>query len=172
MHGNGICQLRGEAHQLRFTIGSSFAIDAAIPDGADAAARRLYDGDFMIEELREVAAHLLVGGGATYAEAHRLLDGLPIRETPALAYAALKCFADSPSDEENEPMRPSAEKKASLGDVYAVGFQLGLKPQEVRDMTVWEWGRCVEGWSRAQGADDEVRAPEKTDIDDLVAKYG
>lgn len=111
----------------------------------------------------------------SYAAAHACVVAANLREVTKICLSILICCMpqEEAGESEQKPASSSDEirLKSRAADIYSMGFQIGLKPHEVRSMTVWEWGRCVEGWNSAHGAGDEVKAPAKSELDALVAKY-
>lgn len=174
-HGLSVCKIAGEWRQLRLTLGASFAIDESIPDGIEAFIERVHNGSFRLNEFRVAVTNLLVGGGMSYAAAHACAVAANLREVTKICLSILICCM--PQDEAGESEQKSSSSsdesrlKSRATEIYSMGFQIGLKPHEVREMTVWEWERCVEGWNRAHGRGDELKAPAKSELDDLVARY-
>lgn len=173
-HSLSVCKIAGEWRQLRLTLGAAFAIDASIPDGMDAFLDRVQNGSFMMREFRTAVSSLLVGGGMSYAAAQQCIAASGLQEVTKICLSILICCA---SPDEGQPQKETGgptevyRLKDKAAEIYSMAFQIGLKPQEVRDMTVWEWSRCVEGWNRAHGRGDEIKAPAKSELDALVAKY-
>ncbi|WP_424938674.1 GTA-gp10 family protein [Agrobacterium pusense] len=173
-HSLSVCKIAGEWRQLRLTLGAAFSIDESIPDGMDALIERVRTGSFMMREFRVVAANLLVGGGMSHADAQRCIAASSLREVAKICLSILICCLSQDEGQSQpavtEPV-DSSRLKDRAAEIYSLAFQIGLKPHEVRNMTVWEWSRCVEGWNRAHGRGDELKAPARSELDDLVAKY-
>jgi hypothetical protein len=48
---------------------------------------------------------------------------------------------------------------------------MGFTPREIDDLSLWEFGACVSGWSKANGGESKPAAPSDEEHDALVAKF-
>lgn len=167
MHGLIIDHLAGEPQAFRVTIPAYFRLDEP-----GEIYRRLVTGDWTLADVVTVLRAALIGAGMPPADAART-SAIPLRETAHGAAVAASALAASMSDEgeEREDNGEGSHPKVTLGSIYATGFSIGLKPRDVDAMTLWEFGKCVDGWNDAHSAAD-TEAPSRNEIGNLVAKYG
>lgn len=114
----------GEERLFRLPIGRLRALQEKTDCGPQELAERLFGNTWRVDDVRETILQGLIGGGATQAEATRLLglyfDDLPIRQFVPLAIgvvmAALVGSEDEPGEmagEANQPTHSPEGRSAS-----------------------------------------------------------
>lgn len=48
---------------------------------------------------------------------------------------------------------------------------MGFTPRDVDDMTLWELSAAVDGWNRANGAQDSLEPPTEEEFEDMLLRH-
>lgn len=59
-----------------------------------------------------------------------------------------------------------------FGKLYGAGAALGYTPADVDACSFWQFGECVEGWKKANGAADNVKPPSDLEFEALLERHG
>ena len=59
-----------------------------------------------------------------------------------------------------------------FGALYGTGAVLGFTPRDIDGMTLAEFDACVEGWKRANGADEKPEPPSEATFEKMLAEAG
>jgi hypothetical protein len=176
MHGVVVYRWANDWRTFRLTISGMAAIEAAIGKPVWDIYSTMERGEFRLVDVWCTLRFGLVGGGLDFAASERLLEKPTVAGMAnALPIAvAIMRAAFMPPPGESLPDTKAGDddaEKITLGTIYKNAFAVGLKPRDVDDMTLWEFGQCVAGWNAAMGGEKED-APSRDEIAALTAKYG
>lgn len=171
MHGIIIARHAGALHAFRLTLPAYFELDRAV--SVSALIGRLQARTFTLADLRAGLRAVLLGGGASPVAAAEALERLRIRDMESVADIVGATVAASllPPASEMEEADGDGDP-VTMGDIYATGFAIGLKPREIDELTPWEFSRCVAGWNQAHSPDAAPAAPKQDEMAELFARYG
>ncbi len=161
-HGLTIATVGGERHALRMTLPAYFTL----PD-VGALIRRLAGGTFTMEDVRSIWRACHQGGPVAGLEAVEAAGLAGLREAALWGAMAISAGLTSP-DGKHEP---GGDEEVTLGDIYQIGFAIGLKPREVDELTPWEFQQAVAGWNMVHG-DQKDEAPKQDELAELFGRYG
>ena len=167
MHGTIIARHAGVLTAFRLTLPAYFDLDRNLPGGVSGLIGRLRARSFTLADLRTAYSAIAQDSPLGAAERLRLCDV----ENIALVVGATVAAGLLPPVGE-EPESGGDGEPITMGDIYATGFAIGLKPREIDEMTPWEFSRCVKGWNIAHGGEEKPAAPKQDEMAELFAKYG
>lgn len=171
MHGYVTTKIRGAHYALRVTIGAYFAIEDQADGGIKGITDRLADLTHTVADVRIGIINALVGAGMDMAKAYDAFARFTLQDMPALAVALnLAIDACSWGIDDNGKTAKKGDP-LTLADVYESCFIIGIKPWDVDRMTLFQWGRCVEGFNIKQGGESSIDPPSSEELTDLFARY-
>jgi hypothetical protein len=143
---------------------------------------RLVTGRWLIQDIREVVRLGLIGGGLKPVEAVKLvrqyIEARPVVESLELAtrilQAALVGAPEEPvgtvAGKDTEKIDDLPNGKLRFAKIYGAGAAMGFTPQQVDQMTVWQFFAAVDGFVKANGgaADSTLSETEKDEIWDWM----
>lgn len=171
MHGYVTTKIRGAHYALRVTIGAYFAIEDQAEGGIKGLTERLGTFNHTVSDVRIGVVNALVGAGMDMGKAFDTFAAFKLSDITALA-AALALALEQCAWGIDDTGKPSKkEEPLTLADVYESCFIIGLNPWDVDRMTLFQWGRCVEGFNIKQGGEASIAPPTNDELTDLFARY-
>lgn len=61
------------------------------------------------------------------------------------------------------------DEPIAYSDLYGTGCAIGFTPREVDELTFWEFAACIDGYNRANGADEMPEPMSGEEFDEAVA---
>lgn len=164
---------------FRFGVGEFEGLQKAVDSGPNRVLLRLVTADWRIADVIETIRFGLIGGGEKPENARAMavnaLDVWSPYRLSLLAARVLERFlmqdAHDPTGEDagGEPNEdPFGRWKFS--DYYAAGAVLGFTPQEVQDMTLWQFRAAYEGWKAANSSETAKRPDLSTNAAEALAR--
>jgi hypothetical protein len=65
-------------------------------------------------------------------------------------------------------MSPDPDAPIDFGRIYGTGAALGFAPDQVDRCSFWQLGVCVDGFNKANGAEDKIEPPTDAEFDALL----
>lgn len=172
MHGYVTTKISGAHYALRVTIGAYFAIEDQAEGGVKGLAERLTSFTQTVTDLRIGVVNALVGAGMDMAKAYDTFARFKMKDMSALA-VALNLAIDACSwGIEDKGKAGDKGDPLTLGDVYESCYLIGIKPWDADRMTLFQWGRCVEGFNLQQGGETSIVPPTSEELAALFERYG
>lgn len=150
---------------------------------------RLQNGTWKVEDIAQTIRLALIGGDKSLnpVKAKKLVDRYvkerPVLENMALAQAiiAVALFGG----ENKEPIEEAKKKekdgeetvldkdgKMTFQHIYGMAAVMGMTPQDVDGMSIWQFRAAVEGYSKAHAPqDDSLSSAEKDELFAMVQEY-
>ena len=142
---------------------------------------RLNSGEWRIEDISNVIRLGLVGGGMSPTDAltkvRRYVEERPPLENHTLAVVVLQAaLMGSPEEAVGERVDGGKSNgrviddlpngKIRFADIYGTGAAIGFTPQEVNEMTMWQFMAAVDGYVTANSSEDN-KGMSKKEQDDV-----
>lgn len=176
MHGLVVYRWPNDWQAFRLTISGMAALEGALGRPIWDTYTLMERGEFRLIDVWLTLRFGLVGGGMAVPAVEQLMEKpsvAGIADALHIAIAIMRAaFMPPPGVEMPDAKGKSGEaEKITLDKVYKHAFAVGIKPREVDEMTMWEFGQCVDGWNAAHGGEKED-APSRDEIAAMVARYG
>jgi hypothetical protein len=176
MHGVVVYKWADDWRTFRLTISGMAGLEGALGKPVWDVYTAMERSEFRLIDVWCALRFGLVGGGMDIAAAERLMEKPTVAKLAGAVPIALAIMraAFMPPPGEKLPDTKAGDddaEKITLGTIYKNAFAVGIKPREVDDMTLWEFGQCVAGWNAAMGGEKED-APSRDEIAALTARYG
>ena len=130
--------------------------------------QRLTAGTWRVGDIAHSLRLGLIGGGmapvAALNKVREYVEKRPPGENVLPAHAVLSAGCMGAPDEETRRDRPAASDSDRLDDlpdgkfrfatIYGAGAAMGFTPQQVGEMSVWQFMAALDGFAKANSSDD------------------
>lgn len=139
---------------------------------------RLATGRWLVQDIREPIRLGLIGGGLKPVEALKLVrqyvEQRPAVESLELATRVLQAAIVGAPDEpvgdgagkDGEKIDDLPSGKLRFARIYGAGAVMGFSPQQVDQMTLWQFFAAIDGYVKANGGGQDTKLSE-TEKDDI-----
>ena len=164
-------------YSFRLAWGELVELQEKCDAGPYVVLQRLLGVEWRMEDIVEVVRIGLIGGGLEPAKAltltKRYVKSRPPTETLPLARAILMAgILGAPDEKVGATSGYSHEQpergKMEFAPIYGKGAVMGMTPQDVNKMTVWQFIAAWEGYVKHHSGDDKMTEKESQDLFDWL----
>lgn len=153
----------GQLHRFRLCIGELETVQEVCDCGPYELFDRLTVEDRRCLHIETIVCAGLRGGGVDNGQANGLFrlatsGGYPPSLHAAVAHRILHAACVGAVDEQIQPTKGKAEEplpngKMRFASFYGNGAAMGFTPQQVRQMSLWQFRAAASGYARANDAE-------------------
>jgi hypothetical protein len=158
---------------FRLSWGSLIELQEAVGMGPYAILNQLNSDQWKVEQISEIIRLGILGGDKTLhpTKATKLVDRYvkdrPPFENLVLARAVLTvALFGAPDEDENKSAAKGDEIETTDGklkakEIYGAGAVMGFTPQQINEMSVWQFMSAFDGYVKHHAPDDGKLTPEE-----------
>lgn len=140
---------------------------------------RLVTGRWLVQDIREPIRLGLIGGGLKPVEALKLVrqyvEQRPAIESLEIATRILQAGLVGAPDEpvgveagkDGEAIADLPDGKLRFAKIYGAGAVMGYSPQQVDEMSMWQFFAAIDGYVKANGGGGKEGALSDTEKDEI-----
>jgi hypothetical protein len=173
------------SYVFRLPWGLLVELQEKLESGPYAVFKRLLGDDWRVEDISETIRLGLIGGDkdikpiAANKLVTRYVRERPLAENVPLARAILQVALFGAGDEEDKPKATeksdeveTSDGKLNMKAIYGAGAAIGFSPQQVNEMSVYQFIAAVDGYVSAHSPEDKTLTDdEKKELFDLVIEH-
>lgn len=160
---------------FRLAWGELAKLQEACDAGPYVIHLRLQDGSWRVEDIASIIRLGLIGGGMAPAEALKkvraYVEDRPPAESLPYAQTILTAGLIGAPEEKLKPKAKGGERlddlprgKIRFSSLYGNGAVMGFTPQQVNEMSVFEFMSAALGYEKAHSNDDSLTDAEQDDL--------